>query len=274
MADPQKRRQQAIEQELALLHRREEGLRRAAERERPAVWQQKLEEKVPPKVRGVLQTAFSQAFALIFEKGNGVVERTCGGERIRAEGEIRRFAFRMRGDRRALRQFRWSAGALNQTNLALTAAEGVALGALGIGLPDIALFLGVLLRGIYQTALHYGIDYHSPEERIFILRLMETAMARGAAWAEGNEAMDRLIDGQPWAVGPEALEEQIRRTAGAFARELLTMKFIQGLPVVGVFGGLGNPLYYHRVLRYAQLKYARRALLALLAETREGRYPA
>lgn len=33
------------------------------------------------------------------------------------------------------------------------------------------------------------------------------------------------------------------------------------LPVVGVIGGLGNPVYYRRILSYVQLKYQKRYLL-------------
>ena len=57
------------------------------------------------------------------------------------------------------------------------------------------------------------------------------------------------------------LEEQIRETASVFAMDMLLLKFIQGLPVVGLLGGAANPLYYHRILHYTQLKYKRRYLL-------------
>ena len=43
---------------------------------------------------------------------------------------------------------------------------------------------------------------------------------------------------------------------------MLLLKFIQGLPVVGILGGAANPLYYHKITAYTQLKYRRRYLLA------------
>lgn len=268
--EAEKRRLRAIDQELALLRRREESLRRRAQRPERLTWRRDLEEKVPPQVCQALEKAFFQAFHLIFEKGTGLVERSCDRERLRDESQIRRFAFQVRGDRRSLRQIRRGAGTANRANLLLTTAEGVALGALGIGLPDVVLFLGVLLRGIYQTALLYGVDYQSPRERYFLLLLMETALKRGEDWSAGNRALEPFLDGAPREVEPEDLRAQTRRTADAFAGELLVMKFLQGLPLVGVMGGLGNPLYYHRVLRYAQIKYAQRALSALRRETEAG----
>lgn len=53
--------------------------------------------------------------------------------------------------------------------------EGVGLGILGIGLPDIPLFLGALLRGFYQIALSYGVDVRQDEEQIYLLLLLACA---------------------------------------------------------------------------------------------------
>ena len=38
------------------------------------------------------------------------------------------------------------------------------------------------------------------------------------------------------------------------------MKFIQGIPVLGVAGGLADPVYLKQVTDYAKLKYKRRFL--------------
>ena len=42
--------------------------------------------------------------------------------------------------------------------------------------------------------------------------------------------------------------------------ELLSLKFIQGLPVVGIVGGAANPVYYARVLKYVRCQYEKRYL--------------
>jgi len=65
------------------------------------------------------------------------------------------------------------------------------------------------------------------------------------------------------ALGKELqqIEKQIKETASAFAVDMLLLKFIQGLPVVGVIGGAANPVYYNKVIKYVQLKYRKRYLL-------------
>ena len=57
-----------------------------------------------------------------------------------------------------------------------------------------------------------------------------------------------------------------RRTAKAFAVDMLLLKFIQGLPVVGVLGGAANPVYYRRIMKYVQLKYRKRYLIKKISE--------
>jgi len=44
-------------------------------------------------------------------------------------------------------------------NTSITVLEGGGLGLLGIGLPDIPLFIAVIMRTIYEVALSYGYDY-------------------------------------------------------------------------------------------------------------------
>ena len=52
-------------------------------------------------------------------------------------------------------------------------------------------------------------------------------------------------------------------TASAFALDMLLLKFIQGIPVIGLVGGAANPVYYKKVMQYVQLKYKKRYLLSL-----------
>ena len=149
----------------------------------------------------------------------------------------------------------------NAKNLLLSTVEGVGLGALGIGLPDIVLFVGMLLKGIYETALRYGFPYEDPAEQMWILRMMETALTKGPLWTEKNQGVDAfLYQGLMEEPTKEALSQQIQATAQTFAMDMLVLKFIQGLPLVGALGGAANPVYYRRVLNYVQLKYHKRYL--------------
>ena len=281
----------AIDKELKLIHRQEESLRRAAVKGKTPQWKTALEEKVPGSIYENLQKAFRKAFAIVFEKGTGLIEKTYNRESLEEDCQVREFAFQVKANRKTLKKARKDARAGNLRNLAITSAEGIGLGVLGIGLPDIVMFVGVLLKGIYETALQYGYAYDSDQERCFILKLMETAVLKGEDWEEGNREIDRYIESsavecaveeesgteesgeegpgeqqqsETWEKGlRERVKEQTGRTADAFAMDMVLLKFIQGLPVVGILGGAGNPLYYNKVIKYAELKYRKRYLLKL-----------
>lgn len=148
---------------------------------------------VPQKLEATLHTAFYKAFELIFDKGTPVIEKTCQKEKKEQNYKINAYAAEVRDTRHALRAFGREAGASRNLNLAVSAVEGVGMGFFGLGLPDIPLFLGVLLKSIYEVALSYGYTYDTQEEQIFILKLIETALvARRAACPEqyGAESVD------------------------------------------------------------------------------------
>lgn len=115
------------------------------------------------------------------------------------------------------------------------------LGALGVGMPDIVLFLGTLLKGIYETALRYGFDYESRQEQMFILKMMQTALSTGENWINRNAEVDATISLETIEIPDRNLKRQMKETSSAFAVDVLLLKFFQGLPVVGVIGGASNP---------------------------------
>ncbi len=89
-------------------------------------------------------------------------------------------------------------------------------------------------------------------------------MQKGNEWELGNQEIDRIITGTSETKElPQRLERQIKDTAEAFAVDMVLLKFIQGLPVVGIAGGAGNPLYYRKVIKYVEVKYRKRYLLKL-----------
>ena len=162
---------------------------------------------------------------------------------------------------------------------------------MGIGLPDIPLFLAVLLRSLYAQALQFGIDYRRPEETEFLLDLIALSLSPGEDFAARDAALNRQIyrmeqdaganrqiyrmeqdagagcgSGQtePAEAAPEAggvSEETIRRAARSLSGELLYMKFLQGIPVAGILGGIYDGIYLKRITDYALLKMERRWLL-------------
>ncbi|MEG1902302.1 MAG: EcsC family protein [Clostridium sp.] len=218
-----------------------------------------LAEKVPPKLQETLNAAFAKAFRLVFDKGTDLIEKTYKREDAERQFKIRNYAVELKEDRKGLRQFSRQANRTGQKNLLLSGIEGVGLGALGIGLPDIPLFVGMLLKSIYEIALHFGYTYESPEERYFILEMIQTALSYGDDLNVGNQRINDFIENGRL---PEEYrqERRIEETAAVLSNELLYMKFLQGIPLLGAVGGMYDAIYLQKVQKYAKLKYHRRFL--------------
>lgn len=252
-----------VRKELQKIEREEQKLVEYAEKHKTApVWKTELEKKIPQKVLSGLQKAFFKAFCIIFEKGTAIIEKTYDKDAAVKEFLINDYAVDVKGSRKEIAKIRSGAFGSNMLNTAVTTIEGVGLGALGIGLPDLVIWIGVLLRGIYETALNYGFDYDKAEEKIFILKMIETSMAFGEEWIILNSENDTYMSCIANGISNEdELRQQIEKTANALAIQMLGIKFIQGLPVVGILGGAANPIYYQKIMKYVQLKYRKRYLL-------------
>lgn len=94
-----------------------------------------LEEKVPPGLSDKLESAFSGAFRLVFEKGTGVIEKTYKKDEMEKTYQVNSYAAKVRNTRKSLKVFQKKAASSGNKNLILSGVEGVGLGALGIGLP-------------------------------------------------------------------------------------------------------------------------------------------
>ena len=249
----------SVSKSLARIAQLEEKARQQAHKE-GFQWKSALEEKVPDKVLENLKSVFCKAFAVIFEKGTGIIEKTYRKEELEKDFRMRDLATDLDLNARDRMLAEASAELSGLVSLAVSTVEGVGLGALGIGLPDIVLFVSMILRGCYEMALRYGFSYDTPAERMFLLTLLEGSMARGESWDACSDAADGMMR-SPAEPDKADLDAQIRRTAEAFATDMLLAKFVQSLPFVGMAGGLANPYYYRKILRYVRMKYRKRYLL-------------
>ena len=136
----------------------------------------KLDRFIPEKLSGTLSVAFFKALQVIFEKGTRLIELTYNRAKRQADFKVNKFANEMYGDSRSARSFTREARGTRLFNLIISFVEGVALGLLGLGIPDIPLFMAIVLKGVYEVALSYGYDYHDENEKIFILKVIEVAM--------------------------------------------------------------------------------------------------
>lgn len=212
-----------------------------------------LNKYLPDTLEETLDSAFREAFKVVFAKGSSIINKTFNEKKLRESKGT---------DAEA--QMLWA------KDMLLTGVEGTGLGLLGVGLPDIPVFTAMLLRTIYQTALSYQFEYTTKTEQVFILHLIEAALARGKKSEELSSRLDEFMreideDGFEYY---GSINDQIAVTSKAMSDEMLYLKFVQTIPVVGVAGGLSNPIYLNRIKSYADVKYRKRRLLIKLREAR------
>ncbi|MBQ3032399.1 MAG: EcsC family protein [Anaerotignum sp.] len=220
-----------------------------------------IEEKIPEKLELALDAAFYKAFFLIFEKGTGVIEKTFRGEDLLLEFQVNDFRVDRKPTKRSLLKMEAAGKKSKLLNSAVTTVEGIGLGALGIGIPDIPVFLGMLLKGMYETAASYGYDYNKKEEQILILRMIAAGLADGTEKRKADKLVEEWMGLVPMSV-TFTFEEEVERASEKLADAMLMAKFIQGLPLVGAAGGISNPIVYQKISQYAALKYKKRYLAA------------
>lgn len=237
-------------------------------------WVRFVEKKVPATLQKTLETAFNKAFVTVFEKGSGLIEKT-----YRKERQVRLFREHERDIRhegfsgKTLRKFERQARRTRAKNLTITTIEGIGFGIVGLGIPDIPIFVSVMLKSIFEIALSYGFSYREEKEKLFILKLIDTALKSGEELRKKDADMNKLIRRyykeefaeEEQQTDPFVVELQIRRqidaSAEALSHELLYGKFLQGSTFIGVIGGTADFTCLKRITDYATLKYKRRFLL-------------
>ena len=243
--------QKALKQEKKFLDKRLE--------KKESVLTQKLEEKVPKKVEETLNAAFNKAFTLVFEKGTGIIEKTYKKETIEQNYKIQQYAVEISQSRKSISAIKKNAGRSGIKNLAVSGVMGVGMGVMGIGLPDIPVFTGMILKSIYEIALRYGYPYDPSEEQFFILLLIQGGISHGTSVQEINKRLNLYIKTEK-LMESESVKNQIKVTADLLSKELLYIKFLQGIPVVGAIGGAYDAIYMKSITEYAELKYRQRYL--------------
>lgn len=225
----------------------------------------KLDRFVPEKLSGTLNTAFYKGFEVIFEKGTGVIEKTYNKDKKEKDFQLNTYAAELGADRKTARKFTKQAKSTKAANLLVSTVEGVGLGLVGAGIPDIPLFIAMVLKSVYEIALSYGYRYDTEEEKVFILKLIQVSMMDGPEYLEANAQFNDLID--QIVEDGDSLDgyrvdkvAQMKATAESLSTEMLYTKFLQGQMIVGIAGGIFDPIYINRISDYAVLKYRRRFL--------------
>ena len=166
-------------------------------------------------------------------------------------------------DKQSVRNFTKQAKSAKATNLLVSSVEGIGLGLVGAGIPDIPLFAAVVLKSVYEVALSYGYDYQTDEEKVFILKVIEVAMYDEEKFVQENDEFNALID-QIVADGDTIdgydvdKEAQINLTAKALSHEMLysTLPSYMSLPEAKAFALVLKvcPFFLKNILKLSIIK--------------------
>ena len=255
------------EKEWADLEKKEAKFTQKRKEGPTSVLMQKLDKLAPKKLSETLNAAFCKAFELVFEKGTGIIEKTYNKEKKETSFKVNTYAAKISDSRKAVKAFTKQAKSAKGLNLLISGVEGVGMGLVGSAIPDIPVFIAMVLKSVYEIALSYGYEYHSDEEKIFILKIIEVAMCDEEEFVSRNEAFNcdiqnivqsgDFIGEGDWNI---AKEEQMKLAATSLSEEMLYTKFVQGFFLIGMAGGIFDPIYVNRISDYAVLKYRRRFL--------------
>lgn len=245
------------QKEMELLQKQEMRYLKRHETPRDSKLNQLLADKVPEKLQGMLEAAFEKAFAFVFEKGVPFIEKTYDKEELKKDFKVQDYRNEVKADRKSLRTMRSQAAGAGRRNTFASGAAGIIMGIGGVGLPDIPVFTGILFRSLYQTALKYGYSYESEDEKKFQLLLICGAVTYGKKQKIIDEKLNCFIETKKF---DDILDkkELIQQTAKALSDELLYLKFLQGIPIIGAAGGAYDFKYMNDISSYAELKYRRR----------------
>ncbi|KXL51756.1 EcsC protein family protein [Anaerotignum neopropionicum] len=223
---------------------------------------QAISEKIPDKLVILINEGFQKAFRLVFSKGIGIIEKTYRKDEIALEFEVNDFRMNQRPNSKSLTQLEKQVKRRQRINTCATVTEGIGLGAVGVGLPDIPLFLGILLKGIYETSIGYGYHYNEEKEQILILKMITAALSeKGKMRTVDKDVEIWLSQIDSGNVSDMiSLDEEIKKASNALSQALLLPKFLQGFFLVGIVGGIANPIVYQKVMKYVTLKYKKRYL--------------
>lgn len=224
-----------------------------------------LRNKIPQKTYDALEKAFEKAFKLIFEKGSGIIETTSGLEKIRCQSEKYEESMNLMIHEGTINAIDKLATTSGQNNKLIGTADGTILGVAGMGMPDIPIFLLILLKTCYSIGASYGFDYRKAEEKKFTMAILKTAFSVGEEQIkyckECNDFINMTtgqnnLDAQYY----EVTEEDIKDISNVLATSMLVAKFIQGFTLLGIVGGAFNYSLVNKLTAVAKIEYKKRFL--------------
>lgn len=222
---------------------------------------EKIEDKIPDKLIITLDNAFYQGFKIVLGKGTKYIEKLYDKDKIQLEHDIKNYAVEKDTTKKNIKGMDSISKKSNLINSGISTMEGGGLGLLGIGLPDIPIFITMILKTIYEIALSYGFDYEKEEEVVYVLNLICGALSIGEDQLKYNKNLDILAENINANIPNQFdLDGEIKNASQVLSQSMLISKFIQGLPLIGVVGGITNFKVINKISKYSSLKYKKRYL--------------
>lgn len=221
----------------------------------------KVEEKIPGKLVNTINQAFEKGFYYIFSKGTSIIEKSYDINEIKLEADVNKYRLSKELSSKNLKIIDKGVNQGKVISQGITAVEGSALGFLGIGMPDVPVFISIILRMIYEISLKYGFNYDNDRERVFILNIICFGISKVEDKKKYSEACDKiagLIDENKECDVDFNIDNMIKETSKNLVDTLLVSKFIQGIPLVGTVGGAVNFMVLSDVSKAAKIKYKKR----------------
>ena len=221
-----------------------------------------FDEKVPEKVRISTEATFESSFEFIFEKGDSVLEKTYSKEKILNEYEKNKNKFNSNKTKSNLRSFDRSVKISNTINTAFTGIKSTAMGVLGVGMPDIPVFIGEIIRTIYQTGLKYGYDHKTENEKIYILSVIGFGLSCG----KEREYYSNLCDDIAYSIEKNSelkvtFSDIEKKISALMVSKVCGLKIVQGIFVIGIISSFGNISVMDNISKGAYLKYKKRFIM-------------
>ena len=270
------------------LVKREERFITAARHQKEPLLNRKLERFVPEKLEDTLNLAFYKAFELIFNRGTSIIEKTYRKEDMENTYKVNAYAAGLKESRKTMKAFSREAGKNKVRNLAaadIPLFTGMVLKsiyetAISYGFSyDTAEEQCYILK-LISTALSRGDAAESGNRSLDAMgRLIRTGTPLSETALSETALSETTLSGTPLPGtfcgqdglaalpgGPESHDTASLRTSlmqqasHALSSELLYMKFLQGIPIAGIIGGVYDAVYLKRIADYADMKYKRRFL--------------
>lgn len=221
-----------------------------------------IEHKTPEKIQITTEAVFQSAFEFIFEEGIDIIEKTYSKYKLQNEYENNKKEFNLKRNEKALKKFDKSVKTSNNISAFLTGVKSTALGTLGVGLPDIPIFVAEIIRVVYSTALKYGYSYENENEKIFILSIIAFALCETSQKQKYSGICDNIAE----CIETEknisiSLKDMEYETSQILSKTVCGTKLIQGVMIAGILSSAGNISIINNVSKSAYLKYKKRFIM-------------